>query len=475
MRDLESVFVLVGVVAGLMLCVSQAAGQEKAAKPEVKDWYEWQAQGQAGSAMSMAEWADAPAGKHGRILRDEDKLVYNGKPIKLWGLNVCYAGCAPEKQLAEDRAFFYADYGINAVRLHKYADGPGWAGIQSDQSFAEFDKEKLDRMDYFVSQLKEKGIYTKLSSTFGVKLGPADREAVPFMNEFGKLGRGRSPRIKTGHGSVFLSRELQDLQIRQIVNLLKHKNPYTGKTYAQDPAIAIIELFNEDSALFFGTMNQLQKVPTLRKRAGKEFFQWLKDKYGSKEKLLAAWGDGALNSFGNEGLVGESWEGEYIVPAGNPWFYDPAQLATSQAHKKQRMLDTMLYLYQRQNEFYARYVKAIREAGYKGEIMAGNWQAGRAMSHYYNLHSDALVGLIDRHNYFGGGSRNQINNATMLAVPGSAMLSAGMQQVADRPFSLSEWIHVLPNEWGVEGPAIIGAYGMGLNGWDVSFMLQPRR
>jgi hypothetical protein len=44
--------------------------------------------------------------------------------------------------------------------------------------------------------------------------------------------------------------------------------------------------------------------------------------------------------------------------------------------------------------------------------------------------------------------------------------------VADRPFSLSEWIHVGPNEWGVEGPAIIGAYGMGLQGWDASFMFQ---
>jgi len=49
-----------------------------------------------------------------------------------------------------------------------------------------------------------------------------------------------------------------------------------------------------------------------------------------------------------------------------------------------------------------------------------------------------------------------------------------MQQVADRPFMLSEWIHVYPNEWGVEGPALIGAYGMGLQAWDVSYMFQNR-
>ncbi|HYW81000.1 MAG TPA: hypothetical protein VE890_15575, partial [Thermoguttaceae bacterium] len=142
--------------------------------------------------------------------------------------------------------------------------------------------------------------------------------------------------------------------------------------------------------------------------------------------------------------------------------------------RKQRLMDSLLFLYELQNEFFARYVHAVREAGYQGEVVSSNWQAGRAMSHLYNLHSDALVGTVDRHNYFGGGSSSRIDNVTMLAVPGSGILSSGMQQVADRPFMLSEWIHVTPNEWGVEGPAVIGAYAMGLQGWDVSYLFQNR-
>ena len=62
----------------------------------------------------------------------------------------------------------------------------------------------------------------------------------------------------------------------------------------------------------------------------------------------------------------------------------------------------------------------------------------------------------------------------MLAVPGGGSLSSSLQQVGDQPFMLSEWIHCNPNEWGVEGPAILGAYGMGLQGWDVSFPFQNR-
>ena len=423
--------------------------------------------------ISLAGWLEKPAGKHGRILRKDNDLIYNGKAIKLWGLNVCYASCAPEKELADKRAGFYAKYGVNSVRLHKYADGPGWAGIQSAISFAEFDPAGLDRLDYFIAQLKKKGIYVKLSSTFGVKLGPADRKAVPYMDEFGALKGGKG-RVATGHGSVFLSREIQDLQIRQIVNILKHKNRYTGLTYAKDPAVAVVELFNEDSALFYGTLGRLQKIPTLRKRAAERFCDWLKAKYGGKDACLTAWGAGGLNSYANEGFRDESWEKKTIVPVGNPWFWDPVQLAGSQKAKRQRSLDTMRFLYDIQNEFYDRYVKAIRAAGYEGEILSSNWQAGRACSHYYNLHSDWRVGLIDRHNYFGGGSGVKINNVTMLRLPGSGLLSTGMQQAEDRPFMFSEWIHVTPNEWGVEGPAIIGAYGMGLNGWDVSYMFQNR-
>jgi len=441
-------------------------------EPGSDQWYEFEPSQDYDkpSEIDLTQWLDAPAGKHGRIGRQGDNLIYNDQPIKLWGLNVCYSSCAPEKELADRRAKFYAKYGVNTVRLHKYADGPGWAGIQSQESFVEFDPELLDRMDYFVAQLKKRGIYVLLSSTFGVKLGPKDQTYVPYMDEFGK-GRNR---VSTGHGSVFLSRELQDLQIRQIVRILGHRNPHTGLTYAEDPAVAVVELFNEDSALFYGTLSKLQNIPTLRRRASEQFCDWLTARYGSEQALLEAWGKDAMNSFGNEGITGESWEEKTIVPAGNPWFYDPDQLAGSQQVKRRRLFDTMQFLYDIQNDFYSRYVKAIRDAGYDGEILASNWQAGRAFSHYYNLHSDYLVGLIDRHNYFGGGSGGKINNVTMLRIPGSGMLSAGMQQVVDRPFMLSEWIHVAPNEWGVEGPAIIGAYGMGLQGWDVSYMFQNR-
>ena len=427
------------------------------------------------SVLRMDGWSPVPAGQYGRILRDDAALRYRDEPIKLWGLNNSYAACAPKRDLADKRADFYAAMGINAVRLHKYADGTGWKGILASESAVEFDTEMLDRMDYYVAALKEHGIFTKLSPVFISDIGPADHSRIPYADELGKPAKDGW--ITAGHGAIYLSRELQDLLIEQVQKLLQHKNPHTNLRYADDPAIAFVEAYNEDSAFFGGINRVMSQSPTLRERAGRAFFKWLSKKYRTQDAFLDAWGSGTLNSspLRNQRIPqDESWAEGRIYPVGNPWFFDPDNLNTSQRRFKRRLLDTMAFLHDLQNDFYRRFEAAVRATGYEGELIASNWQAGRMMSHFYNLHSDAQLGTIDRHNYFGGGARSAgvINSASMLSKPGSGMLSSGLQQVADRPFMLSEWIHVFPNEWGAEGPAVLGAYGMGLQGWDVSFPFQ---
>lgn len=445
---------------------------EVPAEPGFDAWYPFTptSNGSNPGEIGLQDWLEKPAGAHGRISLQDDKLMYNGKPIKLWGLNMTYGSCAPDKGLADRRTALYSKYGINSVRFHKFADGTGWQGIQSSQSFVNLDPSGLDRMDYFISKLKDAGIFVTLSPNFGTNPGPDEYSRVPYLDELGKPNN--SGRVKTGFGTIFLSRELQEIQFEQMTKFLTHKNTYTGMTYAEDPCVAAVELINEESILFNNTLQALQKSPALRQRASEAFCDWLQKRYGSKEALLAAWGPDAINSFVNEGFTNESWEAKTIVPAGNTWFYDPDILNGEQKAKKARLLDTMRFLYELQNDFYSRYIQAIRGTGYEGEILSSNWQAGRAFSHYYNLHSDALVGLIDRHNYFGGISGAKIKTDSMLADPGSTILSAGMQQVDNRPFMESEWVHKNPTEWSVEGPAIIGAYGMGLQGWDASFVFQ---
>ncbi len=468
------------ICLGLCALILLPAAVRAGASADMSSWYVFEPNSTTvPGEIGMQDWFEAPAAKHGRISRDGDKLLYNGRPVKLWGINLCYSACSPEKPLADKRAAFYTKYGINSVRLHKYIDGPGWAGIQSADSCVQFDPAGLDRMDYQVAKFKGAGIYVLLSAHFGaLKLGPADRQFVPYLEEFGKF-KSDEDRITTPHSAIHYSPQLQDVQILQTVNLLKHRNPYTGLTYADDPAVAFVEIINEQSILFYTSMGPLKASPTLRQMTAERFCDWLRAKYGNQEKLVAAWGNRAFDGFANDGFppVGEHLDKRNILPIGNPWYWDPDQLNGSQAYRRQRLLDTMQFLYELQCGFYDRYVQAMRDAGYQGEILGSNWQAGRALSHYYNLHSDWRVGTIDRHNYFGGGNAKageKFNNATMLHTAGSGTLSVGLQQASDRPFMLSEWIHVFPSEWGVEGPAILGTYGYGLQGWDVSYMFQNR-
>lgn len=473
-----------------LACVAAAAGDSAG-------WYPYRPSQNLDPAglTSLAAWSTEPAGAKGRIERRADKLIYGGRELKLWGTNLGFSDSKPSKEEAERMAAFFQKFGINAIRHHKHLDGPGWAGFQSPHSFVQFEPEGLDRFDYFNKCLKERGIFIKLSPTFGIQFGRDDLPRIPFHAEIGTLSDKPEPRIKAAHGWVYLSSELQDLQIEQTVKLLKHTNPYTGLRYADDPFLFCVELFNEDSVLFSGVNGRLQQSPTLRARTAARFSAYLTAKYGTEAAWRTAWGPEAVidapagarrhlaSLVGVEKVRGdlapESLEAGTVVPWAHPWFNDAAlQEGSEQAFLRQRLLDSMVFLISLQDEFYARFIAAIRETGFAGEIVTSNWQAGSLAGHLLNLHSDAQTGLVDRHNYFGGAGRGGIKigerfrAGSILARPGMGSVSAGFQQVEGAAFMLSEWIHVQPNEWYAEGPVTLGAYGWGLQGWDVSFYFQ---
>jgi hypothetical protein len=59
-------------------------------------------------------------------------------------------------------------------------------------------------------------------------------------------------------------------------------------------------------------------------------------------------------------------------------------------------------------KFYRKFEKAVRATGYKGPLVASCWQAGTGLAHLLNLHTDYEIGIIDRHNYFGGGQGHSL-------------------------------------------------------------------
>ncbi|MDP6934757.1 MAG: hypothetical protein QGG40_17685, partial [Myxococcota bacterium] len=70
-------------------------------------------------------------------------------------------------------------------------------------------------------------------------------------------------------------------------------NPHTGLHYAEDPAIALVEITNENSLVAGWLGGSLERLPESHRRALDERWNaWLSDRYGSDEALAAAWSGG---------------------------------------------------------------------------------------------------------------------------------------------------------------------------------------
>ncbi len=306
----------------------------------------------------------------------------------------------------------------------------------------------LKRLDYFAKQLSDRGVYYGWSHTFQFQIGPANVKDLVGGAEIMKNCGGNT------YGLINFAEDVQDLLIQRTVALLKHVNPYTNVPYCQDPALAFIELQNEDDVFFYTTATAYSKCPTYRKLLIGRFCDWLIKKYTTQAALSAAWGGSLAN---------QSLEKRDIEVESNPWFEGVDHLPQVNAEARQRLLDNAAFLHDVQDKFYNKFVGAIRDTGYRGPLIGSPWQAPAMLPLLYNLKSDAEVGTVDRHNYFGW------LFGSMLSKPGSGYLSSGLQQVLDRPFALSEWISQYPCCYSAEGPVLVAAYGLGLQGWDASY------
>ncbi|MFP4548373.1 MAG: hypothetical protein ACLFQM_09585 [Fidelibacterota bacterium] len=436
------------------------------------DWYEFRPPEEAGkSIFNMAVWLEEEAGSHGFVQNDGAQLICeDGTPIKFWGVNICSERPYTDKETVDEWVKILSEFGINSVRFHKHT----YHGMPEEIS-TDLDSEKYERYDYFHAKLKETGIYYGWSPIYGHKPRPGDRDKLLAYDEIISADMN-SHLSRSTIGLVNFAEDLQELHIELIINMLNHKNPITGLRYADDPALAFVELQNEDNIFFATNETMLEKCPTYKNLLTDKFTKWLQGKYDNQRQLAEAWGDSAF-VWGEE-VKNVTWdldEGN-ICPVANHGIFDYEYQQASQKDEPLPLflLDMARFLYEEQVKFYRKFEAAVRETGYKGTLVGSCWQAGSGVSHYYNLHADFIMGLIDRHNYFGGGTGHTLrpgncNNSAMVSMPGSGLLSTGLQQVIDAPFSLSEWISKLPNEWTAEGAPIVAAYGMGLQGWDASY------
>jgi hypothetical protein len=188
-----------------------------------------------GSVLDFSSLVDGPAGKYGPVVLREGHFEFERKPgerVRFFGPNLCFTANFQGKEACERLAERLQRMGYNTVRFHHYD------GTVSDRRAAKsttLDPAALDKIDYLFHCLKEKGIYISIDLYTIRRLKRGEIPELPEAEVYQEF-KGLVPLLDSAMANW---KEFSR-------NLLSHRNPYTGLTWAEDPALFSICTLNED-------------------------------------------------------------------------------------------------------------------------------------------------------------------------------------------------------------------------------------
>jgi hypothetical protein len=269
------------VAISLLFAAAEARGDDSSKLfPFVLPWDD-----ASPGVTDVSGWLPKPAGKLGLMHAGDDGHLHTGNErIRFVGVNLAFAANFPRKEDAPRVAGRLAKFGINVVRFHHmdmYAFPQGLRA-RNAAGTGDLDPEALERLDYFVAQLKSHGIYANLnllvSRPFNAADGlPADIERIADWKDRHVVGFFHEAALKA--------------QQEYARKLLTHRNPYTELTYAEDPAVAFVEINNENGLLHAWLGGQVDHLPEVFLHdLQRQWNAWLRQRHSSTVKLRQAWG-----------------------------------------------------------------------------------------------------------------------------------------------------------------------------------------
>lgn len=408
-------------------------------------------------AMDFSHLLDAPAGKHGFVTVKNGHFHFeDGARARFIGFNLPCRSNTPDHDTADRMAARFASMGVNVIRLHAadapIGDTPGsWSSCRQaplidyeSGSTRRFTQAGLDRFDYFWAKLKERGIYLHVDLIVARAFSQGDGLDYP-----GKPGSC----LKC---YTMINSRMVELQKEYAQALLCHVNPYTGTRLLDDPAVMTIQINNEDSVIK-GTaeLKDLDDIKPYRCELQEKFGNFLLAKYGSREKLEAAWTHEGVCALREDedpaaGTVRIA-EGGFVQPVNDPLGDWAAETGPA------RYADYMEFGIEANRRFYRDMKDFLRSLGAKAPIATSNLLGGAA-DVYGHIEGDLMENNsyfnhpllpVQNNTYIVGGLQEYVslNPLTMQQGYGAArttLLSLGATaMVAGKPFVLSEW-----NEYG---------------------------
>ena len=407
------------------------------------------------SPIDLRQYNEEVAGVSGFVQRSGDHFeLGNGQTVRFW---MVQGGLGNDPSTYDRRARRLAKYGVNMVRM---GGGNFFRNWRHDKPAFHKDLEDFHRK---VAALKKQGIYTYIDHLYWHTHHPIDETVFPGFGD--------------GHNAIalmFFSEKFQNLYLDFLNDLMTRENPHTGLSMAADAAVAIVEVHNESSLLFY-TFKPADFPETERQLVEQKFGNWLREKYGSLDQALAAWGDKPRR--------GNPTADEFAQ--GRAGLYDAARLSgeswAQNSRNQRRAADQLEFMIESQKRFYERMSREMRERIGMGQLIApSNWKTADprvldGLERYTYTGAD----MVCRNSYFGvdyapkGQQRfYEIEVGDTYRYHSSLKATGrpsplGTPLVAGFPFMVTENNWTRPNRYRVEWPLLVATYAqmMGVDGW----------
>jgi hypothetical protein len=162
------------------------------------------------------------------------------KKERFWGAQFSFASQMPQYDQSRKTAKHFAKIGFNLWKTGalQFLWNTALFSSIADKS------ERMDRFDYFFSEMKKNGVYCLLQlDDYGMPkiIADGNLKGSVSIKELGKS-------VKSGY-QYLLDDEIWSKEQQYLNELLNHRNPYTGLCYKDDPAIVLMEMLNENDII----------------------------------------------------------------------------------------------------------------------------------------------------------------------------------------------------------------------------------
>jgi len=396
----------------------------------------------APSPVDVSFLLDAPAGKHGFIqVKDGHLATGDGQRIRLWGVNITDwsrgSQQIPPKEDAALWAATLARFGVNCVRF-QFLDLLTPRGLidGNRQDTQALDAEAFDREDYFIAELEKRGIYVDFNLLVGRPFSAADG-----VQDANLLKEGAK-------GTSLYDLRLITLQKDYARQLLGHLNPYTKLKYTADPAVALIEINNENAI----NIGFRAPSPFYQQELTELYNQWLA-KHRTPEQIAQLRAMARVRA------------DDAPVPLMQPQASSSSPIPPEATAPPERIYAEAEFYNDLQRDYFLDMENYLKQTLGSKSLVIATADFYHLTSGYPLLRATSSMDVIDGHDYWQH-PHYYVRRSPMLNEPfASTVVDLSRSAIAGKPYTVSEVNNAFPNDYDIDGIPILAAYGA-FQDWD---------